>query len=158
VQKLLYFLQVAGEPLRLHFAKGDYGPYADNLRHVLRSVEGHYLIGFGDGSAAVLDAEPIRLLPGAEDAAREVLATSPDTRSRIDRVLELSQGFESMYGMELLASVHWVATQDSPNAVSDVDAATKLVQDWTPRKSRTFTREHVATALDALSEHGWLAA
>lgn len=158
VQKLLYFLQVAGEPLRLHFAKGDYGPYADNLRHVLRSVEGHYLIGFGDGSAPVLSAEPIRLLPGAADAAQEVLATSPDTRSRIDRVLELSQGFESMYGMELLASVHWVATQDSSGAVSDVDGATKLVQDWTPRKSRTFTREHVATALDALSEHGWLAA
>ncbi|MGL5823823.1 MAG: type II toxin-antitoxin system antitoxin DNA ADP-ribosyl glycohydrolase DarG, partial [Nocardioides sp.] len=41
-QKLMYFLQAAGEPLRLHFVKHHYGPYADNLRHVLRVVEGHY--------------------------------------------------------------------------------------------------------------------
>ena len=36
VHKLMYFMQEAGEPLRLHYAKAPYGPYADNLRHVLR--------------------------------------------------------------------------------------------------------------------------
>lgn len=158
VQKLLYFLQVAGEPLRLRYAKGHYGPYADNLRHVLRTVEGHYLTGFGDGSAPVLDAEPIQVLPGADEVAREALVSSPASRSRIDRVLALAQGFESMYGMELLASVHWVATQEDPHAATDADTTTKLVQAWTPRKGRTFTRDHVTTALDTLRGHGWLAA
>ncbi|MGI8702184.1 MAG: hypothetical protein ACR2JU_13450 [Nocardioidaceae bacterium] len=33
-QKLTYFLQAAGEPLRLNFVGHHYGPYADNLRHV----------------------------------------------------------------------------------------------------------------------------
>lgn len=39
-QKLMYFLQEAGEPLRLRYARGRYGPYADNLRTTLREVEG----------------------------------------------------------------------------------------------------------------------
>ncbi len=158
VQKLLYFLQAAGEPLRLNFVKARYGPYADNLRHVLTAVEGHLLTGFGDGSAAVLDAEPIAVLPGADDAALDFLAQSPDTLTRVDRVLDLAEGFESMYGMELLASVHWVATQQEPAAASDPELAAKLVQDWTPRKGRMFTTEHLRTAWTALRDQGWLPA
>ena len=50
VQKLMYFLQAAGEGLNLRYQKDRYGPYADNLRHVLLRVEGHFLTGFGDAS------------------------------------------------------------------------------------------------------------
>lgn len=158
VQKLLYFLQAAGEPLRLNFVKARYGPYADNLRHVLAAVEGHLLTGFGDGSAPVLDAEPITVLPGADEAAQDFLAHSPDTVARVGKVLDLAEGFESMYGMELLASVHWVATRQDPAATSDPELAAKLVQDWTPRKGRMFTRGHLMTAWTALHDQGWLAA
>jgi hypothetical protein len=158
VQKLLYFLQAAGEPLRLNFVEARYGPYADNLRHVLAAVEGHLLTGFGDGSAPALDAEPITVLPGADEAAHDFLAHSPHTVSRVGRVLDLAEGFESMYGMELLASVHWVATQQDPAAASDPELAAKLVQGWTPRKGRMFTRDHLETAWTALHDRGWLAA
>ena len=48
VHKLLYFLQEAGEPLRLRYTKGTYGPYADNLRFVLQAFEGHFTNGFVD--------------------------------------------------------------------------------------------------------------
>lgn len=156
VQKLMYFLQVSGEPLRLNFAKGAYGPYADNLRHVLSIVEGHYLTGFGDGSSAPLEAEPIRVLPGADDAARRELDPAPATRERIARVLDLAAGFESMYGMELLGSVHWVCIQDDPAAALDATRATDLVGAWNRRKASTFTLPHVTAALDALRGGGWL--
>ena len=43
VHKLMYFMQESGEPLRLKYVKGPYGPYADNLRHVLNAVEGHFI-------------------------------------------------------------------------------------------------------------------
>jgi len=49
IHKLVYLLQEAGEPLRLRFAKGPYGPYAQNLRHILDAIEGHYTSGFGGG-------------------------------------------------------------------------------------------------------------
>ena len=42
VHKLLYFMQESGEPLRLRYLKASYGPYAENLRHVLNEIEGHF--------------------------------------------------------------------------------------------------------------------
>lgn len=43
VQKLAYFLQEAGEPLRLKYEAGHYGPYATNLNKVLEMMEGPYI-------------------------------------------------------------------------------------------------------------------
>jgi O-acetyl-ADP-ribose deacetylase (regulator of RNase III) len=156
IQKLLYFLQLSGEPLRLAYVKGLYGPYADNLRHTLSEMEGHYLVGFGDGSAKVADAEPIRVLPGVADKAEAMLSEHPETVARIDRVLDLAAGFESAYGMELLATVHWIAHEDAL-ASTDSDRAATLVREWSPRKGRMFTAPHVHAAWEALRGRGWLA-
>lgn len=153
VQKLMYFLQVVGEPLRLNYAKNLYGPYADNLRHVLDAVEGHYLTGFGDGSSRVLEAEPVRTLPGATETAASVLAQHPETLERIEKVMDIIDGFESMYGMELLATVHW-ATAEEPRAATDWHHTVELVHQWTPRKKEMFTDEHIRVAWTALRERG----
>lgn len=155
VQKLMYFLQRAGEPLRLRYAQGRYGPYADNLRSVLRDMEGHYLSGFGDGSAKVMDAEPIVVLPGASEAAGEVMAGQEATRARIERVMALIDGFESMYGLELLATVDWVIADGAP--ADDTDAVVAAVHRWSPRKGRMFSPGHIGTAVETLRAHGWLA-
>jgi O-acetyl-ADP-ribose deacetylase (regulator of RNase III) len=77
VQKLMYFLQTAGEELNLRYAKDRYGPYADNLRHVLQAVEGHFLVGYGDASQSVHAAEPVEVLPGAAEEARSILSEGP---------------------------------------------------------------------------------
>ena len=154
-QKLMYFLQEAGEPLRLQYAANRYGPYADNLRHVLSLIEGHFLSGFGDGSAPVSEAEALAVLPGAPEMAERVLAQAQDTRMRIDRVLELASGFESSYGLELLATVHWLATREQPT--SD-EVLIHQLQDWSPRKARMFTPEHIRFALTTLRDRQWLPA
>ena len=49
VHKLLYFMQEAGEPLRLRYVKASHGAYAENLRHVLRTLDGCYIEGGGAG-------------------------------------------------------------------------------------------------------------
>ena len=49
VHKLMYFMQELGEPLRLKFTKAPYGPYAENLSHVLNTIEGHMISGYADG-------------------------------------------------------------------------------------------------------------
>jgi O-acetyl-ADP-ribose deacetylase (regulator of RNase III) len=63
VQKLMYFMQEAGEPLHLNFIKHHYGPYADNLRHVLTKIEGHLVSGYHDGGDA--PEKQLELVPGA---------------------------------------------------------------------------------------------
>src|SRR5712692_4328982 len=45
IHKLMYFMQEACENLRLKYEKAPYGPYANNLRHVLSVVEGHFIKG-----------------------------------------------------------------------------------------------------------------
>jgi hypothetical protein len=69
-------------------------------------------------------------------------------------VAELIDGFETPYGLELLATTHWVATRES--AVNPRQAA-RFVRSWSDRKGRLFTDEHVAVAWERLEQHGWLA-
>lgn len=156
IQKLLYFLQVAGEDMNLVFVKDRYGPYADDARKSLRSMEGHFISGFGDGSGSVLTADPIDLLPDAVAEADTALAEAPETAARIERVLDLTEGFASPYGLELLSTVHWVATQIDPDAAHDPAIAASHVAEWNDRKARLFTPDHIAAASDHLVAKGWL--
>jgi len=156
VQKLMYFLQVSGEALKLDYAKGPYGPYADNLRKSLRSMEGHYITGYGDGSKPVFSADPIELVDGATDLAAAVLADKPGTNAHIARVIELAEGYESPYGMELLSTVHWVSTREDLSAAGDPNRAVEFVAAWNKRKARMFTRDHVVRASNHLHDLGWI--
>jgi putative DNA methylase len=52
--------------------KAPYGPYAENLRHVLRAIEGHLVAGYADGGDA--PDKPLTLVPGAVDDAKAVAA------------------------------------------------------------------------------------
>jgi O-acetyl-ADP-ribose deacetylase (regulator of RNase III) len=155
VQKLMYFLQAAGEDLKLSYERNFYGPYADNLRAVLRDIEGHYLEGFGDGSQRVEVSEPFRLLPGAREAAWQALRDRRATLDRIDRVMELASGFESANSLELLATVHWIASHPQAMGRSE-DAIASEVRRWSNRKARLFTPGQVHKALDVMREKGWL--
>lgn len=150
VHKLMYFMQEAGEPLRLKYRKATYGPYAENLRHVLNTIEGHMICGYADGGD--MPEKQLKLVPGAiEDAAR-FLEEYPDTRSRFNRVAELVEGFESPFGLELLSTAHWVMMQDSAYSVEDVIRCT---YEWNDRK-RQFTPRQIGLAVDVLSKKGWV--
>ena len=67
--------------------------------------------------------------------------------------MDVVDGFESMYGMELLATVHW-ATAEEPRAATDTGRTVELVHDWSPRKKSMFTDEHIRVAWAALRDHG----
>lgn len=151
VHKLMYFLQEAGEDLRLRYAAGFYGPYAENLRHVLLDVEGHLISGYtgeGDSPDTVLD-----LVPGAAQEAEEFLRSQAETQQRFDRVAQLVDGFETPYGLELLATVHWVATRAD---LTDADEIANAVWAWGDKK-RKFAREQIDLALERLDELDWVA-
>lgn len=152
VQKLAYFLQEAGESLRLRYEGGLYGPYAPNLNKVLEVLEGHFIRGYGDSQRPDVEIE---LLPGAAGVAEEFLKDRPGHQERLDRVSKLISGFETPYGMELLSSVHWVATHvDTPAA--DADSAVQLIASWNERKQRMFLPRHIRVAWERLAEQEWV--
>lgn len=153
VHKLMYFMQEAGEPLRLKYVKAPYGPYAENLRHVLRAIEGHLVAGYADGGDA--PDKPLTLVPGAVDDANEFLEANALTRERFDRVGRLVEGFETPFGLELLATVHWVARHESPARTSA--EVIERTYAWNDRK-RQFTPRQIGIALNVLTKQGWLEA
>lgn len=153
VHKLMYFMQEAGEPLRLKYVKAPYGPYAENLRHVLRAIEGHLVAGYADGGDA--PDKPLTLVPGAVDDANAFLEANALTRERFDRVGRLVEGFETPFGLELLATVHWVARHESPGRTSA--EVVERTYAWNDRK-RQFTPRQIGIALNVLTKQGWLEA
>lgn len=150
VHKLMYFMQEAGEPLRLEYAKGPYGPYGENLRQVLTRIEGHFISGYADAGDA--PDKQLELIPGAIEDATAFLGDHPVTKRRFDQVVDLVQGFETSFGMELLSTVHWVTNRED---AASVDEAIEKTYSWNSRKQK-FTSEQIRLVWTLLHEKGWL--
>jgi len=118
---------------------------------VLARVEGHLVAGYRDGGDAP-DKE-LTLVPGAVADAMDFLAGAVATRERFDRVARLVEGFETPFGLELLATVHWVATEAPGSTAEQVVAG---VHAWNARKLR-FSPRQIILARDVLAAQGWLA-
>jgi len=153
VQKLAYFLQEAGEPLRLKFQAHHFGPYAENLNHALQYIEGHFVRGYGDRSAKA----EIRLMPQAMERAMEFLKNEPQAEEHLGRVKKLIEGFETPYGMELLSTVHWVVKHDK-GLLGNVAAIREKVESWNKRKKMLMKPHHIQRALQRLEQQGWVSA
>lgn len=150
VHKLMYFMQEAGEPLKLKYEKFNYGPYATNLSHVLKAIEGHLVSGYSDGGDNPEKA--LELVPGAVGEAEAFLNDKKETVLRFDRVDRLVEGFETPFGLELLSTVHWVVTHEG---ATTVDEATDRVHNWNDHKKR-FSPRQVGIAYDRLIATGWI--
>lgn len=150
LHKLMYFMQEAGEPLRLNYKKGHYGPYAENLRHVLNKIEGHFIEGYDDGGDN--PSKQLELLPSSIETARNFLENNESSKAKVRQVARLVDGFESPNGLELLATVHWVAKEDIAIQINDL---IDKVYQWSQQKSK-FTPRQIKIAFDSLKTQRWI--
>jgi hypothetical protein len=148
---MAFFLQNSGEKLKLKFARNKYGPYAENLHFMLQRLEGHYIRGYGDRTRQAA----IRLLPFASEPAKAFLAGDQEASERLNRVSRLIEGFETPYGMELLATVYWIVQENSSRNLNKENVIAE-VHKWSSRKSNLFTPNHIVKALNRLEQHGWI--
>lgn len=153
LQKLMYLLQVVGTPMRLTYAKAQYGPYAENLNHALQRMEGHLIRGYGDRTQRILDFHPITLTDDAKASADAWIDENGEAglRESVNKVLELIDGFASPYGLELLSTTHWVMDELGASA-SQSDVITTL-QEWSRRKAEIFTDRHITVAQERLQSN-----
>lgn len=151
IHKLMYFLQEAGSPLRLKYVKGHFGPFASNLSHVLNAVEGYLLSGYADGGDR--PDKRMKIVPGADSDANAHLKQNPQILQHIGRVAELVDGFETPFGMELLATVHWIAKNEATGLQDVVDC----VYRWGEQKKK-FSPRQIEIALERLAQNGWISA
>ena len=160
IHKLAYFLQhcilAAGldDPLDLRFSANKYGPYADRLRHLLDGLDGSYL----HAGKRIADATPFDLI-WFETAKRAYVESYLSSEARVYlNSLELTatviDGFESPFGLELLATVHWLTEHESisPNVTAMRTAMGNWPGDRTAgrRKLELFDERLLSLALDRL--------
>lgn len=150
LQKLMYFMQESGQLLKLKYSAATYGPYAENLRHVLTKIEGHFIQGYRDGGDQP-DKE-LSLINSAVSNADQVLETDSVASSRFSRVVDLIEGYETSYGLELLSTVHWVATKDKRRSLDEIING---VHSWNERK-KMFTPAQIESALLTLQAKQWV--
>jgi len=145
-EKLSYFLQRFGEKqLKLDFQKGIYGPYSGKIRHILYTVNGYYLKGYEQK-----DAKPFEPLEMMVDKAPEIQLyikneLSNEERDRLRKVADLINGFESPYGLELLATVDFLIQEN--NTLNKEVIFEKL---WSERKKDMFVKQHIDMAIKQL--------
>jgi O-acetyl-ADP-ribose deacetylase (regulator of RNase III) len=150
VHKLAYFLQATGLSMRLRFSKAHYGPYAENLRHVLNDMEGYYTAGYGYGGDK--PEKRIEIVPGALDAAQPIIAADGVVATAFGRIEELVRGFETPLGLELLATTHWAVWQEGAHDEAGIG---RVFAAWNERKSN-FTPRQIGIAYEQLRSLGWL--
>jgi|SRR5690625_747929 len=150
IHKLMFFLQESGEPLRLNYKKATYGPYAENLRHVFNTIEGHFVKGYQDGGDA--PEKQIELLPNVVTKAASFLANKPTTLRHFERVAALVDGFESSFGLELLSTVYWVVKKEGADSMDNIQ---EKVYAWGEHK-RKFNQAQLAIAHQVLQQQQWL--
>jgi O-acetyl-ADP-ribose deacetylase (regulator of RNase III)/uncharacterized protein YwgA len=146
--KLAYFLQRAGENLRLNFVADRYGPYAPEVAHVLYDLNGLYLAGLEQKEAKAF--EPLRLQYDKLDEVRRVVNQdlTSKQRQRLNDLLFLIKGFESTLSLEVLSSVDFILRDDSSLSIEQVF---ERIKSWSDRKKRLVEERYVAVAMEQLN-------
>lgn len=164
IQKLAWFLERVVEkiapdnPLKLQFVAHKYGPYANRLDHLLNNLDGSYL----HCEKRISDADPFDVI-WFDDAKNDLLQAylkGADVRPylvALENAAKLIDGFESPFGMELLATVDWLIAKEHCDAtLENVRAALKK---WpggeasAERKNRIFDDKSIQIALDRLTNY-----
>jgi hypothetical protein len=162
VQKLAWFLERAIErfnpqdnPLKLEFVAHKYGPYANKLDHLLNGLDGSYL----HCEKRISDADPLEVI-WFDDERKTMVQTylkteAKDYEAALAFTEKLIDGFESPFGMELLATVDWLLYKE--HVQPTVQAVREGLQRWpagaAERKNRLFDDRALHIALERLTSN-----
>jgi O-acetyl-ADP-ribose deacetylase (regulator of RNase III) len=162
IQKLAWFLERAVahaglEPLDLRFTANKYGPYADRLRHLLEGLDGSYL----HCDKRISDADPLDVI-WFDDARKTYVQTYLNSVAKayvpaLEQTAALIDGFESPFGMELLATVDWLLAEEG--VAPTIPALREGLRQWrggqgaAERKDRLFDDRSLGIALERLAQH-----
>jgi hypothetical protein len=162
IQKLAWFLERSVEsftphdnPLNFQFEAHKYGPYTHRLAHLLNDLDGSYL----HCDKRIGDAGPLDVI-WFDEGRKAFVDTYLNSEAKaylpaLEFTAELIDGFESPFGMELLATVDWLIYQDG--VTPTVDAVREGLKKWSggkeaaARKSALFDDDSLEVALKKLS-------
>ncbi len=81
-----------------------------------------------------------------------IKSIKPTTQDYFRRVSDLVEGFETPFGLELLATVHWVIKNET---IRDIDNIVSNIYRWNDRKKQ-FTVRQIELATNVLDMKNWI--
>ena len=161
IQKIAWFLERAirrkklNDVLNLQFQADRYGPYSPRLNHLLNALDGSYL----HSDKRIADCGPMDTIGFNENKADVVAAFLRSGEARIyapvlDETDSLIDGFQSPFGMELLATVDWLLHREDCHP--EISAVRAALANWSggtdagQRKMRLFDNHAISLALERL--------
>lgn len=167
VQKLVYILSRSiasknlDDPFSLTFSVNRYGPYAHNLTHLLNNLDGYYLLSNKRITDVQAFESTIKFNYDHKQAVQEYLQTASEGEAylpALEEVVRVIDGFESPYGMELLATVDWLIYKEGmkPTLVSIKQGLKDWYAEsgepkWGQRKLNTFDDNSINLAIERLT-------
>lgn len=162
IQKLAWFLERAIErfnpgdkQINLQFIAHKYGPYAHRLTKLIESLDGSYL----HCDKRISDAGPLDVI-WFDDDRKDFLHTYLNSEAKqysdaLEYTAKLIDGFESPYGLELLATADFLLAKG--NVEPTVAALREGLKQWPSedknagdRKDRLFDDRSLGIALKCL--------
>lgn len=163
IQKLAWFLERSIEqlaphlenPLKLGFKPDIYGPYAERLRHLLDGLDGSYL----HCHKRISDASPLDII-WFDDSRKDHLSIYLKSEvikpylPALEHTTKIIDGFESPFGLELLATLDWLLVRE--NIRADTESVQQGLLTWPAkrgsgeRKARIFDKRAIGIALNHL--------
>lgn len=162
VQKLAWLLERnlirnGIQSMDLRFKPDRYGPYSDRLRHLLNALDGSYLLSEKrSADASPLDTIRFNAEKGFELQQYLDSAEMKPYRRSLEQTAATIIGFETPFGMELLASVDWLLSErKTPPEAAAIETELKRrpgKSDIGQRKARLFQPPFIHAALERLQE------
>lgn len=148
--KLAYFLQRMGEKMRLTFVAFHYGPYAQQIEHVLYALNGTYLKGFEQREAKAFEPLLLNYEKLTEVKSYVERELNAEQKTRLHRLVNLIDGFQSELSLEVLASVDYILASHPGYGEKEI---LNEIQSWSERKSKLIKEEYVGIAYSHLKSY-----
>ncbi len=147
-QKMSYFMQRFGEELNLDFEKGHYGPFSNNLTHLLKYINQSF-ISYNQNNNS--PGTTLEIRDGRYNEVERYFDNNLDKeqKARAEKTLELIRGFESPYGLELLATIDFIVSKTNAKDISEI---AEEITNWTKRKKTIMKPKHIELAYQRLKE------
>lgn len=152
LQKIAFFSQIAGVPIKLKFEKYHLGPFDYRLKFNVDKLEGLYV---RDESTTINRSTLVMLDENRwlRDVGKEHDLDIENVRNRIQRAINFLKNF-SLHDIELLSSVllAWVSLVSSGQSGS-VEEVKEYIKNW---KYSKFDSYQIEKAMEILTKYDWL--
>lgn len=138
--KSVYFLQKFGAEkiFNMKFEKYIYGPYCDQVRHVLHAIDGGYIRGFADMTKKPF--EPFDVIPAKMPEVKYMVESDILLNDIVSRTCQFLNGYWDDFSLELISSVDFLI---SARPYATVDEVYDLLGAWNERKKKLFSDKDI---------------